>query len=57
MGRFEGISGWFWKLLYARKSLTDAGLEVVPGDGIEPPTRGFEERSRSPVTSAQREPR
>jgi hypothetical protein len=40
LGYFEGLSGWFWKLLKDRKPLTDAGLEVVPRDGIEPPTRG-----------------
>jgi hypothetical protein len=40
-GYFEGISGWFRRVLDARKPLTDAGLEVVPGGGIEPSTHGF----------------
>jgi len=41
---FEGILGCFLRLLKSCKSLSDAGLEVVPGDGIEPPTRGFSVR-------------
>jgi hypothetical protein len=44
LGYFEGISGWFWRVLNARKPLTDAGLEVVPGGGIEPSTHGFSVR-------------
>jgi hypothetical protein len=41
---FEGISGWFWKLLNAREPLSDAALVLVPGGGIEPSTRGFSVR-------------
>jgi hypothetical protein len=36
--------GRFRRLLKERKPLIDAGLEVVPRDGIEPPTRGFSVR-------------
>ena len=38
---FEHISGRFRGLMEGRKLLTDAGLELVPRDGIEPLTRGF----------------
>ena len=41
---FEGFSGWFRRLLADRKPLTDAGLELVPGGGIEPSTHGFSVR-------------
>ena len=43
---FEGNLCWFWKLLNARKFLSDAGLQVVPGGGIEPSTHGFSVRPR-----------
>jgi len=38
---FEGVSGRCWRMQEDRKHLPGAGLEVVPRDGIEPPTRGF----------------
>ena len=44
LGYFEGIWGWCWVELNARKVLTDALLELVPGGGIEPSTHGFSVR-------------
>jgi hypothetical protein len=44
LGYLEAVSGRCRRRLFARKSVTEAGLEVVPGDGIEPPTRGFSVR-------------
>jgi len=41
LGRFEAFSSLLRNLLNARKPLKDAGLEVVPGGGIEPSTHGF----------------
>ena len=41
LGCLEGFSGWLLKLLVDCKPLMDEGLELVPGEGIEPPTRGF----------------
>ena len=41
---FEGISGWFWKLLKDREPMSDAGIGLVPGGGIEPSTHGFSVR-------------
>ena len=45
LGYFNGISERFLERVCARKSLSDAGFEVVPGGGIEPSTRGFSVRS------------
>jgi hypothetical protein len=53
LGHFEGFSGWFWRLLNARKPLKEAGLKVVPGGGIEPSTHGFSERSAQPAKHSQ----
>jgi len=40
-GYFEGILKGFWRRLNGRKPLSDDGLELVPGGGIEPSTHGF----------------
>ena len=54
LGYFEGFSSWFWRMLKDRKPLTDAGLKVVPGGGIEPSTHGFSERSSQPAKCSQK---
>ena len=41
LGYFESISGVLWKTAKACKCLSDAGLGLVPGGGIEPSTHGF----------------
>ena len=38
---FEGFSRVLGRSLNLRKSLSDAGFELVPGGGIEPSTHGF----------------
>ena len=43
-GYFENTQRISQKSSDANKPFSDAGLEVVPGDGIEPPTRGFSVR-------------
>ena len=53
LGHLEGFSGWLWMLCNARKPLTDAGFEMVPGGGIEPSTHGFSERSTQPTKCSQ----
>ena len=40
-GHFEGILKGFCRRPKGRKCLTDSGLELVPGGGIEPSTHGF----------------
>ena len=44
LGHFEGTSDWFFMMLKDCKPLSEAGLEVVPGGGIEPSTHGFSVR-------------
>jgi hypothetical protein len=41
LGYFRRIWGIFRWNLNLQKRLSDAGLEVVPGGGIEPSTHGF----------------
>ena len=49
-GYFGGISDWFWRLLKDRKPLSEEGLKVVPGGGIEPSTHGFSALKYGPPT-------